>query len=91
MLNGVELQQKLNVNKLNCTFGIPCAGTIGIAWYISTGGGGGRLLECENPPPVLVNAPPPLLHACQLSAPWALARAVTVLHGNLFLQSVDCA
>ena len=41
-------------------------------------GGGGRLLECENPPTVLVNAPPPLLHVCQLSAPWALARAVTV-------------
>ena len=36
------------------------------------------MLECKNPPPVLVNAPPPLLHACQLSAPWALARTITV-------------
>ena len=40
--------------------------------------GGGRLLECENPPPVLVNAHPSLFPACQLSAPWAFAKAVTV-------------
>ena len=43
---------------------------------------GGRLPECKNPPPVLVNAPSeasPLLHACQLSAPWVLARTVTVV------------
>ena len=42
------------------------------------GHGGGRLLECENPPPVLVNAHPPLFPARRLSAPWTLARAVTV-------------
>ena len=46
--------------------------------YLEGRGGGGRLLECKNPPPVLVNAPPPLLHACQLSAYWALVRTVTV-------------
>ena len=45
--------------------------------YVTTWGRG-RLLECENPPHVLVNAHPPLFPACQLSAPWAFARAVTV-------------
>ena len=47
-------------------------------WYGILGGRGGRLLECKNTPPVLVNAPPPLLHACQVNAPWALVRTVTV-------------
>ena len=68
-----------HLNKLNCIFGVPGTCTIYMAWYIMREGGGGRLLECKNPPPVLVNAPPPLLHACQLSAPWALARTVTVI------------
>ena len=46
------------------------------------------MLECENAPPVLVNAHP-LFPACQLSDPWAFARAVTVhavLNENFMAQ-----
>ena len=33
---------------------------------------------CENAPLIFVNAHPPLFPTCQLSAPWAFARAVAV-------------